>query len=136
MTEVVDEVADYDARYVKGVQLFNQCEFFEAHDVWEELWTEYRGESRDFYKGLIQVAVALHHFGNENIRGAKKLYHSSRGYLQAYRPKHFGCDLELLFQEMEDCFAPVLAADEQFPRIAIDPEQIPEIELDPPAASV
>ncbi len=122
----------YDPRYVRGVQLFNACEFFEAHDVWEELWAEYRGPSRDFYKGLIQVAVALHHFGNENIRGAKKLYTSSRGYLQPYRPRHLGCDLDLLFEEMEACFAEVLAADSQFPRVTIQPEWIPEIELDPP----
>ena len=41
---------------------------------------------RLFYKGLIQAAVALHHFGNGNIRGARKVYRSSRGYLEPYRP--------------------------------------------------
>ncbi|MDH3719390.1 MAG: DUF309 domain-containing protein, partial [Planctomycetota bacterium] len=84
----------------------------------------------------IQVAVALHHFGNENIRGARKLYVSSRGYLQPFGPRHMGCDLDLLFQEMEDCFQEVLAADERFPRIQIKPELIPEIELDPPPAGL
>ena len=60
-----------DTQYRAGIELFNKCEFFEAHDVWEELWSEYRGEDRTFYQGLIQVAVALHHFGNGNIRGRK-----------------------------------------------------------------
>ena len=31
-------MAEYDARYLKGIEYFNECEFYEAHDVWEELW--------------------------------------------------------------------------------------------------
>ena len=119
-----------DTHYRAGVELFNNCEFFEAHDVWEELWAEYRGADRTFYQGLIQVAVALHHFGNGNIRGAKKLYNSSRAYLDPFRPKHLGCDLDLLFTEMEECFEGVLTASEEFPRVDLNPELIPEIHLD------
>ena len=72
---------DYDPLYLQGVAYFNACEFFEAHEVWEDLWKNYSGDLRLFYKGLIQAAVALHHFGNGNIRGARKVYRSSRGYL-------------------------------------------------------
>lgn len=121
----------YDPLYLKGIEYFNDCEYYESHEVWEELWTEYRGPSRRFYQGLIQVAVALHHFGNGNIRGAKKVYLSSLEYLNAYRPEHLGLDLEKLLVELERCFAEVMASEEQFPQIAIDPELIPEIHLDP-----
>ena len=74
---------EYDPLYLQGVAYFNACEFFEAHEVWEDLWKNYSGDLRLFYKGLIQAAVALHHFGNGNIRGARKVYRSSRGYLDA-----------------------------------------------------
>ena len=77
--------AEYDPRYLDGIEHFNKCDFFEAHEVWEELWADYSGPSRKFYQGLIQVAVCLHHFGNGNIRGAKKLYFGSRGYLEPRR---------------------------------------------------
>jgi predicted metal-dependent hydrolase len=120
----------YDPLYLEGIEHFNRCDFFEAHESWEELWTDYRGESRKFYQGLIQVAVALHHFGNGNIRGARKLYHSSRDYLQPYRPKHLGLDLEKLLGQMERCFADVLSSEEEFPKIEVDPELIPEIHLE------
>ena len=84
----------YDDRYLAGIRYFNECEFFEAHEVWEDLWQEFQGQSRGFYQGLIQVAVCLHHFGNGNIRGAKKLYESSRyKYLEPYRPQHLGLNL-------------------------------------------
>ena len=119
-----------DPRYLKGFEYFNECEFFEAHEIWEELWQDYQGPSRKFYQGLIQVAVALHHFGNGNSRGAIKLYHSSRNYLEPYRPHHLGANLDKLFVEMEACFEKLLASDEKFPNVEIDPELIPEIYLE------
>lgn len=119
----------YDPHYLQGIEHFNVCDFFEAHEVWEELWTDYQGPLRKFYQGLIQVAVALHHFGNGNIRGAKKLYHSSRAYLEPYRPICEGLDLDKLLAEMERCFAEILASTEEYPKIEVDAELIPEIHL-------
>jgi predicted metal-dependent hydrolase len=120
----------YDPRYLAGIEHFNVCDFFEAHEVWEELWADYQGPSRKFYQGLIQVAVCLHHFGNGNTRGAIKLYHSSRDYLEPYRPKHEGIDLDKLFSDLETCCRDLLDSQEQFPKVEIVPDLIPEIHLD------
>ena len=123
----------YEPLYLQGIEHFNACEFFEAHEVWEELWKEYQGELRLFYKGLIQAAVALHHFGNGNIRGARNVYFSSRNYLNQYAPVCMGLDVGLFLAQFDACFAEVAASDVQFPEIDINPELIPEISLDPPA---
>ena len=118
-----------DPRYLKGIEYFNECEFFEAHEVWEELWADVEGDSRKFYQGLIQVAVCLHHFGNGNIRGAKKLFRSSTDYLRPHAPSYAGLDVDKLLRELEECCAEILASTEEFPKIEIDPEKIPEIHL-------
>jgi len=125
-----------DSLYRQGIKYFNDCDFFEAHETWEELWTDYRGPARKFYQGLIQAAVALHHFGNGNIRGARKVYHTSRNYLQEYRPAYFGLDLEAFLAQYDQCFDAVVQSTEEFPRIDIDPELIPEIHLDPAFSGV
>jgi predicted metal-dependent hydrolase len=122
--------ASYDARYLAGIEHFNACDFFEAHEVWEDVWKDYTGPSRKFYQGLIQVAVCLHHFGNGNIRGALKLYHSSRAYLEPYRPKHEGIDLDKLLAELQTCCRKILDSQEQFPKIEVEPDLIPEIHLE------
>ena len=122
-------MTEHDPRYLEGIQLFNECEYFEAHDVWEELWQDYQGDSRKFYQGLIQVAVCLHHFGNGNIRGARKLYHSSRAYLEPYAPHHLDLNVDQLIAGLQECCAEILASTEEFPKIDIDPEKIPEIHL-------
>jgi uncharacterized protein len=119
----------YDPRFLEGIEHFNRCDFYEAHEVWEELWADYQGPSRRFYQGLIQVAVCLHHFGNGNTRGAKKLYYGSRGYLEDYRPKHEGVDVDKLFAELEACCRPILESSEEYPEVEIVPDLIPEIHL-------
>lgn len=130
----MSEQPQYDPRYLEGIRYFNECEFFEAHEVWEDLWSDDHSPNRRFYQGLIQVAVCLHHFGNGNIRGARKLYHSCRGYLEAYRPKHLGLDVDKLLADLERCCAEILASEEEYPQIELNPDLIPEIHLDPPPA--
>ncbi len=120
---------EYPELYLTGIAHFNDCDFYESHEVWEALWTDYQGPSRKFYQGLIQAAVALHHFGNGNIRGARKLYYSTRSYLEPYRPWHMGLDLEQFLAQFEQCFAEVIASQEEFPEIEIVPDLIPEIHL-------
>ncbi len=76
--------------------------------------------------------MALHHFGNGNIRGAKKLYYGCAATWSIIGPSH-GSRRGTFLGEMEDCFADVVASQEEFPQIEIVPDRIPEIHLDPPA---
>jgi predicted metal-dependent hydrolase len=121
------ESAADDPRFLAGITCFNRRAFFEAHEVWEEIWREEQGPARRFYQGLIQLAVCLHHFGNGNTRGARKLCLSGCGYLQPYRPAYLGLDLERLLGDMEACCRELLARDEAIPRAQLDPSLIPTL---------
>ena len=45
--------------YLRGLDLFNHGYYWEAHEAWEGLWKAAEpGATRDFLKGLIQLAVA------------------------------------------------------------------------------
>ncbi len=59
--------------FVDGVQYFNEKDFFECHEVLEEMWRHARGEKSRFYQGLIQAAVCLYHWSNGNFDGARRL---------------------------------------------------------------
>jgi uncharacterized protein len=127
--------AAYDPRYLAGIVLFNRGDFFEAHEVWESLWMETHGPEKKFFQALIQAAVALCHFCNGNLRGAAKLYRSSREYMQRYGTPFMGLDQTKFWSDMERCFAPVLAADPDTKGITPREELIPEIELEPAPAA-
>ena len=79
--------------YLKGIRFFNRGDFFEAHDVWEELWMQCEESERLFYQGLIQAAVSLLHFENGNHIGARKLCRSSGEKLSLYGPRFQGLDI-------------------------------------------
>ena len=126
---------DYDPRYLAGIVLFNRGDFFEAHEVWEGLWLEGAGPDKRFYQGLIQAAVALCHFCNGNVRGAAKLFHSGRDYMNRFGAHHLGLDNSIFWQQMERCFAEVLANPAGEKRVEPDEALIPEISLQPPPES-
>lgn len=126
-----DAPADYDPRYLAGILFFNRHDFFEAHEAWESIWLECAGPERRFYQGLIQAAVALYHFGNGNLRGASKLYRTSRAYMEKYPSPYLGLDHAAFWLQMERCFAPVLADPDLDRHARPDEALIPSITLDP-----
>jgi uncharacterized protein len=125
-------MAIYDPRYLAGVLFFNARDFFEAHEVWEDLWADSHGDERKFYQGLIQAAVGLFHFGNGNFGGAVKLYQSSRDYMRPCGSPFLGLDADAFWRDMEACFRPLLAGGAPDRALRPDPGLVPTITLDPP----
>lgn len=82
------------AAFEKGVAEFNAGLFFECHDTLEELWAGIRGPSRDFFQGLIQVAVGFYHLGNDNRVGAERLFGRALRRLESYPERYGGFDVE------------------------------------------
>ncbi len=63
------------ASFEAAVHLFNQRQFFECHEVLEELWRPLaKGPEKWFLQGVLQVAVGFHHLEQENYTGAKNLF--------------------------------------------------------------
>lgn len=122
--------AEYPEQYLEGLRLFNAEDFFESHEVLEDLWQETEGESKKFYQGLIQAAVALLHFGNGNLGGARKVYTSSRKYLEAYAPSYEGLDVEKFLKDMQGCFQRLLDSTDPFnEEIALEDGLVPKVEI-------
>ncbi len=94
-----------DSRLEEGIQLFNAGEFFACHDVLEDLWTDTVCPERSFLQGMIQLAVALHHFEEGNLGGAMRLYRSSCVTLQEYEPVFSGVAVARLLNDVQRCFS-------------------------------
>jgi predicted metal-dependent hydrolase len=127
----MEPMADYDPRYLAGIVLFNRGDFFEAHEVWEDLWMDTASPDKRFYQGLIQAAVGLLHFCNGNVRGALKLYKSGRDYMFRTGSPHQGLDVEKMWQQMQVCFQELLDTPDPDKRIEPNGELLPTLELDP-----
>ena len=110
-----------------AVELFNDARFLAAHELFDELWEAGEGGDSDFYKGLVQASVALHHFEEGNLEGAAKLYRGHRRSLAGFLPQHNGLDVAGFLQDMQACLQPVLRRD---PEARFDPKTLPRIALD------
>lgn len=121
-------IDEYPEQYREGLRLFNEEEFFECHDVLEELWSESTGSERKFIQGLIQASIALFHFGNENFGGAKKLYISARKNLDPFGGEFMGIHLGVFLQDFQQCFQELLDNTEAYPTtVVLRDELVPKI---------
>ncbi|MFP4315090.1 MAG: DUF309 domain-containing protein [Desulfovibrionales bacterium] len=87
-------------QFKAGLEEFNRGAFFQAHETWEAVWHGAAEPDRDFYKGLIQVDVALYHHRHGNRKGAIRLMDSGMALLEPYVPSCRSIDLKQL---LEDC---------------------------------
>lgn len=99
-----------DARLERAIELFDAGEYHPAHELLDELWEASEGRDADFFKGLIQAAICLHHWQHGNPDGARKLYSGHRRYLAAYLPAHRGIDVAGLLADMQAALGPLLRA--------------------------
>ena len=82
--------------FFEGIKLFNSQNFFEAHEVLEDVWREARNPEKKFLQALIQISVALHHHSRNNHAGAKSLLARALRNLGPYPDRFGGIDLLLL----------------------------------------
>jgi uncharacterized protein len=83
----------------QGVEQFNAGEYYACHDTLEALWIEATEPDKTFYQGILQIAVALYHLGNHNLRGAVILLGEGSNRLRRYPSEYGGIDVdELLIQ--------------------------------------
>jgi hypothetical protein len=77
--------------------LFNQGEYYEAHDVLEHLWLQRRGtEEFNFFKALIQYAGCFVHLKKGKTGPALRLFRLCRSYFLTYPAVYRGVDITAL----------------------------------------
>ena len=96
----VTQLAVDAARFIEGIKLFNSAEFFEAHEVLEDVWRGAPAAEKKFLQGLIQVAVALHHHSTGNRVGSRSLLTRARRNLSGYPDELGGIDLKPLMESL------------------------------------
>jgi uncharacterized protein len=81
-------VKDFPA-WPEGVKLFNEGRYWECHEALEPLWLEAKGLDKDFLKGVILLAAALHKArAMESARGGRRNYAKALARL-ALVPDHY-----------------------------------------------
>ena len=85
----------------RGINLFNDQRFFEAHEEWEQEWRLMReGEDKTFFQGLIYTAASFLHYTRRECTGAKELLSRSLSSLRAGMDGHPDISVGQLIEDL------------------------------------
>jgi predicted metal-dependent hydrolase len=79
-----------------GLAAFNEGQYFKAHEHLEDAWNDDRTAARDFYRAVIQVAVAYLQIERSNYRGAFKMLLRARQWFRPLPEQCRGVDVKSL----------------------------------------
>ena len=108
--------------FARGVGLFNDAKFFEAHEVLEDIWRAAPVERKKFLQGLVQVAVAFHHHSTGNRVGMRSVMERAMRNLGGYPGRFGGVELARLLESLAH-WRQAMDGGQPLPRL-------PRIELD------
>ena len=85
-----------------ALNLFNNHEWYEAHDAFEEIWNSVDGDERQIIQGILQVSVSQFHLSKGNLNGATILLGEGLGRIKSRTNINLGIDLESFCRCLED----------------------------------
>ena len=77
-----------------ALNLFNNHQWYEAHDAFEEIWNTLDGDERQIIQGILQVSVSQFHLSKGNLNGATILLGEGLGRIKTRTKINIGVDLE------------------------------------------
>jgi predicted metal-dependent hydrolase len=90
-----------EAAFKRGLEAIRAGRYFEAHEELEEAWREASVEEREFFQGLVHVAVAWYQAGRGRpVATASQLEKAARR-LAPFAPEHRGVDVESVLSQIE-----------------------------------
>ena len=85
----------------RGLEAIRAGKYFEAHEELELAWRAAAPDERDFYQGLVHVAVAWYQAGRSRpVATASQLDKAARR-LAAFAPEHRGVDVADVLAQVE-----------------------------------
>jgi hypothetical protein len=96
-----DCTGDIHPAAIKGMQLFNQGEYWLAHEALEEAWKDETGAVRELYRAILQTGVVYLHIERDNYNGAVKTYRKVQKWIQPWPEVCRGIHIGQLRQELD-----------------------------------
>ena len=85
-----------------ALNLFNNHEWYDAHDAFEEIWNSVDGDERQVIQGILQVSVSQFHLSKGNLNGATILLGEGLGRIKTRTQINLGIDLDSFCRCLEN----------------------------------
>jgi predicted metal-dependent hydrolase len=91
-----------ESAYRKGLDLIRRGEYFAAHEELEDAWRAAPPAERDFFQGLVHVAVAWYQAGRGRRIGTERQLAKAIRRLTPFAPAHRGVELNPLLAQLRE----------------------------------
>jgi predicted metal-dependent hydrolase len=88
------------AAFAEGLELIRRGEFFAAHEELELVWRAAEPFEKDFFQGLVHVAVAWYQAGRGNRVGCERQLEKAARRLTPYAPEHREVDVASVLEQV------------------------------------
>lgn len=96
----MNDLKTIETLFEEGKSKYLRGEYFDAHEIWEDLWSDYYLIDRKLIQGLIQLCVSLVHLDNGNLKGAKSLLKKSIEKFSQFEKTDRSINLQLLKEDL------------------------------------
>jgi uncharacterized protein len=90
-----------EAAFKRGLEEIRAGHYFAAHEELEEAWRAAPSEERDFFQGLVHVAVAWYQAGRHRPVATGSQLEKAARRLSPFAPTHRGVDVEGVLAQVE-----------------------------------
>jgi uncharacterized protein len=108
-----------EAAYKRGLEAIRTGHYFEAHEELEEAWRAAPAEERDFFQGLVHVAVAWYQAGRGRPVATGRQLEKAARRLGPFAPTYRGVDVGGVLLQVEAAQKRVVAGS-----LDLDPPQV------------
>jgi predicted metal-dependent hydrolase len=91
--------------FERGLELIRSGDYFAAHEQLEDVWRAAEPAERDFFQGLVHVAVAWYQAGRGNRVGCSRQLEKAARRLRPYAPAHRDVDVDRVLASVADAAA-------------------------------
>jgi uncharacterized protein len=98
-----------EAAFKRGVEAIRERRYFEAHEELEIAWRAAPAEERDFFQGLVHVAVAWYQAGRGRPVATGRQLEKAARRLKPFAPAHRGVDVAGVLAQVQAAQARVAA---------------------------
>jgi uncharacterized protein len=92
-----------------GLRQIERGDYFEAHETLEDVWRASEPAEKDFFQGLVHVAVAWYQAGRGNRVGCERQLEKAARRLTPFAPEHRGVDVAAFLRSVENAQGVVAA---------------------------
>jgi uncharacterized protein len=97
--------AKFASEFEQGLELIRRGDYFAAHEELELAWRAAAPEERDFFQGLVHVAVAWYQAGRGKPIATERQLGKAIRRLEPFTPEHRGVDIDGLLAQLRDVAA-------------------------------